>query len=132
MDLFEIMSIHAQWFSLVYVQHLPADGSNTKCFSHSPGIIWIDLDKIATKGFPSELSSTMSHKPQKKNPPKSTLRNFRNRERGGFFFGNCRHLEEMHCHKKPFVAILSHSGPRFGPDYQGIIKIIKTSWIMCH
>ena len=28
----------------------------------SPGIMWLDLDKIATKGFSSELS----HKPQKK------------------------------------------------------------------
>ncbi len=57
----------------------------------SPGIIWMDLDKIATKGFSSP-----------ENPPKSTLRNLLN-----FSFSYCRHLEEMHCHKKPFVAILS-------------------------
>ncbi len=46
--------------------------------TYSPGIIWMDLEKIATKGFSSELSSTRSHKPQKKNPPKSTLQNILN------------------------------------------------------
>ncbi len=33
--------------------------------SNSPGIMWLDRDKIATKGFSSELSSTRSQKPQK-------------------------------------------------------------------
>ncbi len=27
----------------------------------SPGIMWLNLDKIASKGFSSELSSTMAH-----------------------------------------------------------------------
>ena len=60
----------------------------------SPGIIWMDLDKIATKGVSAELSSTRSHKPQKK-----------------CCFG---HLREMHWPKKPFVAFLSHWGPDLG------------------
>ncbi len=103
----------------------------------SPGILWMDLDKIATKGFSSELSSTRSHKPQKKIHPNLLCGTFwilafhitrtnnavwRKWKKdilpqpgeGWIFFGNCRHLEEMHCHKKPFVAILSHSGPDLG------------------
>ncbi len=28
---------------------------------NSPGIMWLDLDKIATKGFSTGLSSTRSH-----------------------------------------------------------------------
>ncbi len=63
----------------------------------SPGIIWMDLDKIATKGF-----SSLSHFPIVLGAV--------------YWWLVCcyGHLREMHWPKRPFVAILSHSGPVLG------------------
>ncbi len=57
----------------------------------------MDLDKIATKGFSSELRRSITVFPAPQD-----------------FFANCTHLEEMHCHEKPFVAFFVSLGPRYG------------------
>ncbi len=80
----------------------------------SPGIMWMDLNKIATKGLSTELSSTRSQNPRKKCEKNSPKLTFRNDQPSGFLVCCSGHLKEMHCLKKPFVAFLSHSGSVLG------------------